>query len=238
MESLKKCTNCNIEKPFNCFYNNKNNKDKKAFHCKDCMKSYRDKNKEKIKINYTNWAKNNPDKIKEKSKVYIEKRKKGIYKNYITSIEFREKRLNYYYNNKEKILNKLSKRYSTLKNDPYYALTKRLRSVSRRVKKKIKSEHETETILGCSYSNAYNRFKNKNKEGTHIDHIIPLSWATNEEELIALGHYSNLQFLSAFENLSKSNKYCKKENLEKVYKEHPKINIIDKIIKRNYNKIC
>ena len=39
----------------------------------------------------------------------------------------------------------------------------------------------------------------------HLDHIIPISWAKDEEELYKLNHYTNYQPLSAIENLSKNN---------------------------------
>ena len=42
--------------------------------------------------------------------------------------------------------------------------------------------------------------------GWHIDHIIPISSANNEEELIKLCHYTNLQPLWAIDNIRKSNK--------------------------------
>ena len=40
-------------------------------------------------------------------------------------------------------------------------------------------------------------------EEVHIDHIIPLSTASTEEEVRKLCHFSNLQLLKAFDNLSK-----------------------------------
>lgn len=39
-----------------------------------------------------------------------------------------------------------------------------------------------------------------------IDHIIPLSIAKNEEEVIKLCHYTNLQLLRAEDNIKKGNK--------------------------------
>jgi len=47
----------------------------------------------------------------------------------------------------------------------------------------------------------------RNRGNYHIDHIIPISFAKDEVDLIILNHYSNLQLLTARDNLRKSNKY-------------------------------
>ena len=46
----------------------------------------------------------------------------------------------------------------------------------------------------------------ENRNLWHVDHIIPLSSAKTEEELVKLCHYTNLQPLWAEDNLKKSNK--------------------------------
>ena len=43
-------------------------------------------------------------------------------------------------------------------------------------------------------------------EKVHIDHIIPLSVAKTEKDVMKLCHYTNLQLLKAKDNLHKYNK--------------------------------
>ncbi len=41
----------------------------------------------------------------------------------------------------------------------------------------------------------------------HLDHKIPASWASSEEELYKLNHYTNFQPLYWLDNLIKGNRY-------------------------------
>ena len=85
--------------------------------------------------------------------------------------------------------------------------------------KGYKKTSKTQDIIGCSFeefkSHLESQFKDwmswENKGNPEdgilepdktwdIDHIIPLSTATTEEELIKLNHYTNLQPLCSFTN--------------------------------------
>ena len=70
--------------------------------------------------------------------------------------------------------------------------------------------------MGCSYQDFIIYLEQKFTDGMswdnyglygwHIDHIIPLSSATDELSLEKLCHYTNLQPLWAKDNLSKGDK--------------------------------
>ena len=47
-----------------------------------------------------------------------------------------------------------------------------------------------------------------------LDHIIPLAAAKNKKELLALGHYINIQPMWSSENYAKGDKYNEEEALE------------------------
>lgn len=108
-----------------------------------------------------------------------------------------------------------SQRYAEL---PLYKIKSNLRSRMATKLKLIKSgKHtKTETLLGTDFCTVKEylelkftegmTWENHNKQGWHIDHIIPLCSAKNEEELKRLFHYTNLQPLWAIENLKKGSK--------------------------------
>jgi hypothetical protein len=102
-------------------------------------------------------------------------------------------------------------------NDPLFALKKRLRNLVRnsfRKKGYHKIESKTKDIIGIGFNEFKLYMESKfvdgmnweNRSEWHIDHIVPLSTAKSEQELIALSHYTNLQPLWAMDNLKKGNK--------------------------------
>ena len=80
----------------------------------------------------------------------------------------------------------------------------------------------TYEILGCEYNffKEYleGKFTNgmswENREEWHLAHIIPVSSANNEEEIILLNHYLNFQPLWAKDNLEKSDNYKEEDKQE------------------------
>lgn len=224
----KICSKCNIEKELLDFNKYKLSKDGHKPCCRECQKIeskiYKQKNKEKIK----EWSKeyyiNNKDRImkvhseyeiREKSKIL--KRGKTYYSN--NKEKYLINQRNYREKNRESVnKNRIRYRNERRENDSLYKLTENMRS---RVKdyldiKKITKKNKTFDIVGCTPKELSIFLEKKFKDGMtwdnygfygwHIDHIIPLSSAKTEEELYKLFHYTNLQPLWAFDNLSKGDK--------------------------------
>ena len=82
-----------------------------------------------------------------------------------------------------------------------------------------KKNKNTDELLGCSREEFKNHIESLFTEGMnwnnhgiygwHLDHKIPLSSAKTENEAHSLCHYTNLQPLWWYENLSKGNKIIK-----------------------------
>jgi hypothetical protein len=100
--------------------------------------------------------------------------------------------------------------------DPKFKLKRKLRSVLRGSfrRKGYGKNTKSQVILGIGYEELVKYFETLFQEGMtwdnigswHIDHIIPLSVANNEEDIFKLCHYKNLQPLWAKDNLEKSDK--------------------------------
>jgi hypothetical protein len=102
------------------------------------------------------------------------------------------------------------------KNDPLFTLIGRIRS---RLNQSLRTNgytkrSKTQEIIGCSWEFLKGYIERQfvdgmtweNRSEWHIDHIIPISSAKTEEDVIKLSHYTNLRPLWAADNLRKSNK--------------------------------
>ena len=88
-------------------------------------------------------------------------------------------------------------------------------------KKGYTKTSKTSEILCCSYEYFKSHIESlfdygmtwDNRNLWHIDHIIPLDFAENEEEMLMLNHYSNLSPLWRDLNLEKSSKILEHTNI-------------------------
>ena len=169
-------------------------------------KEYRLKNIEEFKMKDAKYYENNREEILKQKKNY---RKQNIDK-------INEARLDYKNNGYFK--NYYRNRY---KNDELYKLGKVVRVLinSSIIKKGFSKNSKTTEILGCTFEEFkiyleskfeswmnWGNYGNWNgqsielNESWDIDHIIPISTACSEEEIIKLNHYTNLQPLCSYTN--------------------------------------
>lgn len=208
---MKKCSKCKIEKPLNEFHKVLSNKDGKSFYCKPCA-SIRNSNhylnnKEKIKAHHKPYNIKNIEPRKEAVKRW-QKNNPQYMKEYM--IEWRETNPKYkqnYVKNRKKT-------------DSLFKLSENIRSMvcnsfKRSCQGKYKKSSQTEIILGCPLDtficHLQFQFKPNMTLENHgqgpgkwnMDHIIPISSAKTEEEIIKLNHYTNFQPLWWEENMAK-----------------------------------
>lgn len=163
---------------------------------------------EKYKEVQKDWKEKNTDYLKEYSK--SEKRKEYI-KGYLKSEKTKERKKEY---NKVYIKNK---RYT----DPIFKLKHSIRTlISNSINNRgYNKNSKTKVILGCTFEEFkqhiesnfepwmnWNNYGNWNGIPTEpntawdIDHIIPVSIAVTEDELLKLNHYTNLKPLCSYTN--------------------------------------
>jgi len=184
----KICSKCGENKLICEFSYSSRNKNGLRGECKECQKKYYLINSEKLK--------------KRRVDRYCENTEKE---------QIRIKQ--YYRKNKEDIINKLRIKK---KEDVTLRMISNLRSriVQFMKSKKIHKDNKTLDLVGCSTEFLREHLERQFKDGMswdnygswHIDHIVPLSSANCSEEINKLCHYSNLQPLWAYDNLSKGGK--------------------------------
>lgn len=216
---MKKCAKCKELKSFDNFKKASNRSDGLYNYCRPCAaendKEYRIRNADKIKQNRIN----NRDKRSKQWAIW-----------YSNNLEYaKKKKLEYYYSNRDKMLENTKKSHrERLINDPLFKFRHRLSGVIRQSFKrclngKFKKSQRSEDILGCKLSEFINHIESLFVDGMsfenygkwHIDHIIPLSSAKTEEDIIRLNHYTNLQPLWAIDNIKKGSKNIQGSSKEK-----------------------
>ena len=220
---MKKCGKCKEFKSVSMFYKSSNTLSGYQNRCKDCSKDAKKKWSNNNRQHKTDYKKDWDSKNYERNKDYRVKNKE------IIKLNARK----WYIKNKDIKLEREKKR---LKSDTLFKIKHNLR---RNIKQSLYSmgyskNSKSEEILGCSYDFFLNWLGSCNDVNNfHLDHIVPVSLANTEIEILYLNHYSNIQLLTPKENLIKGNKYIKKKNYHKVLKNHPQPNIIKEIVSRS-----
>ncbi len=204
----KECIECKLVKDNDLFVKNRNL-------CKLCMKeyksSYHSKNKELI-------SENKKEKYKINKEDILIKRKESYNSNREKKLEYQKK---YASINKEKIsIYKREYQKERRKNDPVFKLkyvVGRLIRNSLKCKGLSKNKKSID-ILGCDikFFKEYLEFKFTDDMSWSnygviwdVDHIIPLATAINEDDVIRLNHYTNLQPLDSYVN-----RFIKRDKLD------------------------
>ena len=219
----KKCSVCNIIKPFICFNKDKQKKDGLASACKACRKEYNQTQKEKKKVYNNSYYLNNKDKIKEAGKQYYSKHKE----------QRKSYRLEHYNANKEKILNyhqnRKAERNKYVRERRRLDLKTKINSlISSSISHSLngdKNGHHWEDLVGYTLIELIKHLKTtipkeykwgdymSGKVKLHIDHKIPKkAFNFNSYKCTDLKRcwaLSNLQLLPAEKNMSKGAKLYK-----------------------------
>jgi hypothetical protein len=193
---------------------------------RETRRRYARENVEKENLRTKKWRDENPEKFKAS---YLASAQKHRDKRYQATREWREKSKDHLqaYNkaNRERDREKLKKwakeKYAS---DPKYALIVKARGFTRHAFERLgfKKTSKTAEILGCDWETlkqhiesqfyggmTWESFQQKNHIGTsmvEIDHIIPISSAETEEDVMRLSGYKNLRPMWWWENREKRDK--------------------------------
>ena len=204
----KVCNKCNIEKDVTEFGKNRREKDNLHCYCKICSRWYVEEYKKKNRSEYLKSKKKHREKhsqyISEYNKEWYIKNKGDTKFKAFRKEERREYEREWY-----------KKRYHS---DTLFKLSEIIRSaIFISLKEKGYSKKcRTHKILDCSYEefklyiesqfedwmswDNYGLYNGEEKYGWDLDHIVPLSSAECEEDIIRLNHHSNIQPLCSYVN--------------------------------------
>jgi len=244
-QTEKLCTGCNSFKTFDCFNKSKGCVFGIESRCRKCKrpgyKNSLNKSKEKViqenKILHQSVIENGKfclhcDTIKphtgfEKSIKF----KDGFSKRCNDCVEKRKKELSKKHNRK---------RHERIMNDPVAKSRKNARRMILSAFRYVGSKKNAKTyeIIGLNAGKFEQWLRDVSDvkpetHDVHIDHIIPISSAQSHDEVLALSHFSNLQWLAHDENIRKRDSKIKQCDLFRVFEFTPYKNTIEEIINRN-----
>lgn len=194
---MKICTKCKDNKELEDFSNSKSTKDGLSYTCKQCRGEWYLLNKNDIQKKNLE----NKEDIKGYNKIY--------YENNIKKIQEVQKEWRLF--NKDKIRFQQNNKYQL---NPLFKLSKIIRSLTYRSLKfgGYSKKSKTYQILGCTFEEFKKYIESKfqpwmtwDNQGNpkdkilefnktwDLDHIIPISSAKTEENIIKLSHFSNYQ---------------------------------------------
>jgi hypothetical protein len=202
---MKTCYKCKEEKNYSEFNKNKSNKDGYQDGCRMCTKIHYQQNKEQIKAKTNKYRIENKEKLNEYWKSYRELNNKKV-KQYRAKSKNKNREKNNKYERERR------------QNNPLYRLKGNIRTaIWKSLKRKgYSKKSRTEEILGCSFTefqlhiesqwtdwmtwDNHGKYNGNECYGWDVDHIIRLETALNENEVVKLNHFTNLQPLCSYIN--------------------------------------
>ena len=213
----KVCIKCNTEKDVTEFGKNRRTKDNLHYYCKICSRWYVDEYKKKNRLGYLKSKKKYREKYSDDISEYAKERyikNKGNTK----FKAFRKEERNEYqreYSKKRYLSDTLYKLSDLISSAIWLSLNE----------KGYTKKCRTYRILGCTYEefkihieshwedwmnwDNHGKYNGEKNYGWDLDHIVPLSSAKCEEDIIKLNHHTNIQPLCSY-----INRFVKKDNTD------------------------
>jgi len=209
--SKKECRKCGEFKDREFFHKRKSTKDGLRSPCKACISEksakYYKKNKDAVADYQRKYYSENKEYVAERSRKYYSENKEAL----------DDYQRNYSADNKNSVADR-NRNYQKHRRaeDPKFAMINRISARMRQALafKGLTKTTKTMEALGCTSDQFQRHIELQFSKGMswanrgkwHLDHIVPISSAETEQEIVRLSHYLNLRPLWAEENLSKSKK--------------------------------
>ena len=208
--AIKYCPACKETKPIDSFRKNTGKKSGAQSYCTPCMTEYARYHRLENKDKYRAFDMSSIDRgVKDRnSKQYREDNKEICYQREIAA---RSKKPDYYASKAREAMRKKREE------NPLFRVQSTIRCRINGAMRKLgyKKGSRTQEILGCDWDMFKTHIEKQFTKGMawddmgvkiHIDHIVPISTASTEDELIALNHFTNLRPMWARDNMVKGAK--------------------------------